>query len=293
MCLRKNSRSKNIREHMTRTTKEVIQMRRRTALRSWMNVILMTITVIGMVLLLSQAPAQAAVDCSNPSPTADADADGFTDAQECQGIVLRGDSSLFKGKTEGAALQLTRDQYLDPDTKDLFVILVAATPSKIPANPLEYISKPQSQGGLGIAVHIITPAQADPNRYVTPTEKAVRVTENLDVSATTPLGISSCGTPNGLDLATVYTQRIENFVRSVYSAAPQSLIDTYIKHTITHEVGHMVGPLAPKYNASYGGYHYKTGANDQIMNQSVYYKGTTFYIGTTYTTADQGGIKLK
>jgi len=283
-----------VQENMNPIRKEVIQVKKREGLRSWMYVIVMAVAFTGMSLLLTQVPAQAAVNCSSPSTTADADSDGFTDAQECNGIILdRGSVPVtnFPGKNSG----LTRAERLDPDTKDLFVILVPTNPSKIPlVNPLEYVSAPQSNGGLGIAVHVIGPTQADSNRYVSSfsTEKAVRVTESLDASTTTPLGISSCGTPNGLDLATVYTQRIENHVTSINQGPSPSLTETYIKHTIAHEVAHMLGPLAPKYNASYGGYHYKTGTN-VILDQSVYYKGTTLYIGTTYTSADKTGVKLK
>ncbi len=276
-----------VQENKNFERKEVIQMEKREILWSWVHIILTVVVVVGLNLLLIQAPAMAAVDCNNPSTEADADLDGFTDAQECIGITLY-NGSLFLGKDSG----VNRADRLDPDTKDLFVILVYASPTKIPANPLEYVSAPQSQGGLGIALHVIVPEQADTNRLVTSTQKAVRVTESLDDSTTTPLGVTSCGTPNGLDLATVYTQRIINHVTSVNPSASQTLKDTYIKHTIAHEVGHMVGPLAPTYNANYGGYHYKTGTN-VILDQSVKYKGTTFYIGTTYTSADKSGIKLK
>jgi hypothetical protein len=285
------------------TRKELTQMKKRKGLRSWMSVMLMAAAVMGMCLLFAHVPAQAAVTCPTTS-TADPDGDGFTNQQECDGITLA-DGSHFYGKTEGIARGLSRDQYLDPDSKDLFVILVPANPSNFPGyqenppNPLkslEYVSKPQSGGGLGFIVHVINSTQASSSRVVSSssTQKAVKVTESLDESNSNILGFSSCGTPNGLDLATVYTKRIINFVNSVYGGATLSsdLIDTYIKHTIAHEVGHMVGPLAPKYNASYGGYHYKTGTN-VIMDQSVYYKGITFYIGTTYTSADQTGAKLK
>ena len=279
-----------VNENQNYKRKEVIQMKKREGLGSWMHVILMAVAVMGMSLLFVRVPADAAVTCPTIS-TADPDGDGFTDQQECDGITLA-NGSHFRGKSEGVSQGLPRDQYLDPDTKDLFVILVPASPSKIPANPLEFVSNPQSQGGLGIAVHVIGPTQADSNRYVTTTQKAVRVTESLDVSNLNILGMSSCGTPNGLDLATVYTQRIENHVKSVNPAASPDFIATYIKHTIAHEVGHMVGPLAPKYTANYGGYHYKTGTK-VILDQSVYYKGTTLYIGTSYTSADQSGVKLK
>jgi hypothetical protein len=225
----------------------------------------------------------------------DRDNDGISDDQELNGITLYGGTTI-PGKNSG----LPRDQRLDPDTPDLFVILDQATPSKFPANPLEFALKPQSQGGLGfIAFHVIPGAQTQGDRFLNflTAQKAVRVTESLDVSDPTVLGSSTCGTPDQ-DRGTVYTQRIVDHVNSVYQAAgggtpPPSLIETYIKHTITHELAHMVGPLAPTYNANLGGYHYQSLPNDLIMNQFVYHEGTIFYIGTSYSSADQGGVKLK
>jgi len=288
-----------VQENLHITRKEVIQMKKREGLRSWMYIIFMAVTLMGLNMLLSQVPAQAAVDCPASSSTTDTDKDGFTDFQECNGITLA-DGTSFPGKSSQAAITVR----LDPDTRDLFVILAPATPSSfLPANPLEFVSKPVSQGGLGLNVHVITATQAATDRTVCPNctlptgqttkQKAVRVTESLDVSNPNLLGISKPGTPNGLDLATVYTQRIKNSFTSILGTTPsQDLIDLYIKHTIAHEIGHMVGPLAPTGSSSYGGYHYKSGTN-VIMDQSVYYKGTTFYIGTTYTSTDQTKTKLK
>ena len=174
-----------VQENLHITRKEVIQMKKREGLRSWMYIIFMAVTLMGLNMLLSQVPAQAAVDCANASSTTDTDKDGFTDYQECNGITLA-DGTFFPGKSSQAAITVR----LDPDTRDLFVILVPATPSSFPANPLEFVSKPVSQGGLGLNVHVITPAQA-PNRVVSPsTQKAVRVTESLDVSNPNLLGIS-------------------------------------------------------------------------------------------------------
>jgi hypothetical protein len=117
----------------------------------------------------------------------------------------------------------------------------------------------------------------------------------VDTSTSNVLGESDgCGTPNGMDNARIYTQRIRDFVNS--KGADPSLIETYIKQVIAHEIGHTVGPLKSPYDANCGGYHYCTiqppGTN-VIMEQSVYHSGTTFYIGTIYTTADQTGVKLK
>jgi hypothetical protein len=228
---------------------------------------------------------------------ADRDNDGISDDQELNGITLAG-GMFVPGKNSG----LSRDQRLDPDTKDLFIILAqvqAPDVSKFPANPLEYALKPQSQGGLGfIAFHVIPETQTLGDRFLhsLSAQKAARIAESLDVSNPTVLGSSTCGTPDQ-DKGIVYTQRIENHVNSVYQAAgvtpAPGLIDTYIKHTIAHELGHMVGPLAPANNPKYGGNHYQSLPNDLLMNQFVYYTGTTFYIGTSFTSADQTGVKLK
>jgi hypothetical protein len=313
---RRSPRSWMIEENPDTTIKEVIQMKRREGLRSWMYAILIALAVMGMSLLLSQVPAQAAVSCANVSSTSktDTDGDGFTDYDECRGITFAG-GGTFPGKNS-ANRPSDRSQYLDPDTKDLFVILVRKTPTSLmPAKPtnaedvaywFEYIIHPvgQSTGqfGLGFAVHEIPATQA-PNRTVcsttgcqTPTgqtvkQKAVKISESLDQTADNILGYtSSCGTPNGPDLTTIYTQKIYNLLSRINQL---SQLDLYIKHTIAHEIGHTVGPLAPVNDPNYGAYHYQSADNHLIMDQSVYQSGGNVYIGTQYTAGDQAGVHLK
>jgi len=260
-----------------------------------------TIAILFFSLLLvicMMSQVQAAVNCAN-----DVDCDGFTDTQESSTGITLADGSTFPACS---GTTLTRDACLDPNTPDLFVILIKATDtggaySNIPAtNPLGLVSAPKASGGLGLAVHIITPGQANSNRFVTSTQKAVRITESLDVSATDVLGAASTGTPNGLDAAVIYTERIKKHVTGVYAGVnqlpPAGFIDDYIRHTIAHEVGHMSGPLTTAYNSRYGGYHYQSGTN-LILDQSVAYSvkgGTvTWKLGKTYSTADQSAIKLK
>ncbi|MBM4338428.1 MAG: hypothetical protein FJ110_02685 [Deltaproteobacteria bacterium] len=252
--------------------------------------------LLAIAMAFAQTPASAQVECRNVQAgnTTDTDNDGFSDYEECNGITLA-DGTPFNS--------------LDPNKKDLFVILIPADPSYLPSEPLEYVY------GLGINVHKIYPEQAsnDPDyrndRIVSPgsvyQQKAVRVAESL-VTEIDPhiLGISFEGTPNSRDNAVVYTAKIINHVNSVYASAnagqpPSDIISRYIKQTIAHEIGHVIGPLAPvslRDQERYGGYHYKSGTN-VIMDQSVYYtvKGNkvTFYIGTTYTSLDKEGIKLK
>jgi hypothetical protein len=171
----------------------------------------------------------------------------------------------------------------------------------LPANPLEFLSKPQAEDGLGITTHVITEPQAALDRSITPTQKAVRVTESLHPTGNI-LGVANQGTPNGLDEATVFTERIRNHVHSVYEEAgtllpadvEETVIIPYIKQTIAHEIGHMTS-LAPDYNSRFGGYHYRSGSG-VIMEQSVKYtvkKGqVTFYIPEVYADASQNAVTL-
>jgi hypothetical protein len=236
---------------------------------------------------------------------ADYDNDGFTDFQECNGITLF-DQTEFPGSNTGPA---DRSLRLGPAEKDLFVILVRAANSLIPMDdPLEFVSAPIDQGGLGIITHLITEAQAD-DRTVSPPwpQKAVRVTEDPHPDGII-LGYANQGTPNGLDDATIYTEHIRKHVEDVcaegtvycrnstpFADGPAAIIPIYIKHTIAHEIGHMTR-LAVDYNRRFGGYHYKAGS-EVILEQAVKYtskKGkVTFYISTEYAEPSQQGIQLQ
>lgn len=296
--------------------------------RCWIYLILMTVTLIGMSLLLSQAAqaAQVADRCASnkltETSTTDTDGDGFTDYQECFGITLA-NGQHFPGKIEGVAAQLPRSQYLDPDSKDLFVILVRSDDPGVLAGPTKithqvnnaadvaywfpFVSSPVGQNtgqyGLGFAVHLITADQA-PDRIVCPDcilptgqkvkQKAVKISESLDATKDNILGYtSSCGIPNGPDLTTVYTLKIYNLLKSVMGTVPQDKLDLYIRHTIAHEIGHTVGPLAPVNYPEYGPYHYQSADNNLIMDQSVYQSENNVYVGTQYTSGDQAGVHLK
>jgi hypothetical protein len=140
----------------------------------------------------------------------------------------------------------------------------------------------------------------------------MKITESSDISKPDILGTSNYGTPNGLDLATVYTQRIYNFIQSVCGTGflnnpdcsdstgvwGQALVDKYVKHTIAHEAGHTM-KLTKTFNSAYGGYHYAPSTSEPllIMAQSVTYvrdgSKVTFYIGGGFTSDDQINAKLK
>jgi len=284
--------------------------------RPWIYAMMMTVALIGMSVLLREVPAHGAVTCSpTMSKTTDSDGDGLTDYQECYGITL-GDGTCVCGQAGccGGTAAKTQAPPLNPNMRDLFVIMApvqSPATSYFPPAPLPYVSNSQSLGGLGITVHLISQGQvmkgSTTGRNVTATQSAAMVVENLSISNPNIMGYTNTGTPNGLDDSTIYTQNIVNQVTSLCPpsvtcylggspATPAAIINAYIMHTINHEVGHVLGPLAPVYNANYGGYHYKTGTG-VIMDQSVYYtsKGSTvtFYIGQTYEAGDQKAVKMK
>ena len=266
-------------------------MKKRQCRRLRVGLRFMAAAALMLALPLTQARAQ--VNCATVtagSPT-DSDRDGFTDYQECNGIDLDLGTAPARHFPTCVGTTLSRDQCLDPNTKDLFVILVPATPSLIPSDPLKFVSAPQSGGGLGIATHMLTPDQAGSDRRVTSAspQPAMRCTENLDPTGNI-LGISNYGM--ALDASVVFTKRITNFVNSVYASVgqtpPAGLLDDYTRHTFAHEIGHTIA-LTATYDSRYGGYHYKSGTI-VVMEQAVKYtvKGSkvTFYVSTAFATQD-------
>lgn len=299
-----------MKKNQDNTGREVIfNMKKGEDLRSCTYAVLILISALAFVMLLIQSPAHGAVTCSTKmSTTTDSDGDGFTDYQECYGITA---PVSFPGKTSEQA----RANRLDPDSKDLFVIVVPYSGGYFNQyfqspymDALEFVTKPITGLGDKVTVHPLTTDLT--NRYVTnspfPGQKAIRVAESLDMSDPLTLGISNYGTPNKLDFATVFTKRIVQFIDSQCAGANACVDSTgisnrdelkkkYIKHVIAHEVGHVVS-LTNVSNANFGGYHYQTGTN-VLLDQSVYYtnkSGTvTYYIGTNYTTNDQSVFKVK
>lgn len=278
-----------------------------------LNLILI-LMVLGLVIWSGQAIA--VVDCNNALDTAaDADSDGLTDYQECNGITLA-DGIVIPGARTGVV-----PGGLNPDAKELFVILVPASSDSILSqittdrNPLSFMSDLATAGGLGVNNHILlsdsrVACLIDPanDRCITEqpqVQKAVRVGESLDPIGNI-IGIAQYGTPNGPDKAVVYTERIRSFVNGLCAGKTAckdyvsgltglELIKLYSQHTLNHEIGHTTS-LTTAYDSRFGGNHYKSGTGF-IMDQSVYYtdKGgrVTFYIPTDHTDLDRQGVKLK
>jgi hypothetical protein len=256
-------------------------------------------------MVLNQTPARAAVDCASvgPNDMTDTDKDGFTDYDECYGVTYAGSGSIL-GSQNCTYSDTTK--CLNPDKPDLFVIWVPAAGGYFDTlytmNPLEFIS-----GGLGIVTHILAPNQAGADRTVCqscaiPTDqsirqKAVRVTEDLDVSTLDVFGQSNDGgTPNDLDAGRVFTKRIHDYLYILdgNNEPPPDVVYRYMKHTIAHEIGHSI-KLRAKYTRNYGGYHYKSGTG-WVMDQAISCprNGTSvdLNIGTQFAPEDRTGTSM-
>jgi hypothetical protein len=263
-----------------------------------------------LALVLAFFPVHAdAVTCPVPAGSTDTDADGFTDQQECNGLLLAPGLTLPAGLTSipvcpPNVAAADRPNCVDPNSKDFFVVIARATPTLIPTNSTQFISDSLSQGGLAITVHEIVEGQVGPDRLVMlgGTQKYLKVTESLAPATAddNSLGVGNVGTVNSaFAFAIVFTQRIVDYHASVYASknrqAPAAERDNYIRHTVAHEISHNLDLCACPDNPRTGGRHYKTGTV-VVMEQSV--KVTTsgstvvFSISTDYPSADQTGAHL-
>ena len=289
--------------------------------------ILASAIVLALALIIVPKQAMAATLATCPSPGTvdsglDTDRDGFTDMQECSGITLIDGNRLPNGQLTilpciPGVTGPERSNCVDLNSRDAFVLVTRATLTKIPSNPYVFILGSQLAGGLGTTIHEISTSRTDRLVTISSKQLAAHLVESLQpaISSTDPLindvdlGRSNQGML--LDYATVFTQRIADFVNSVCVAGitcvdsnvatngiatPQAVIDHYIRHTIAHELGGHVLTLAPVYNINFGGNHYQSGTY-VVMEQSLKYtkKGTkvTWYISTTYTDPDRAAVKLQ
>jgi hypothetical protein len=258
-------------------------------------------------LLLAAVPAWSAVDCAAlADPGGDFDSDGILNGEECTSITL------FDGTTSVPSCPgASSAGCLDPNKKDVFVILNSLSSSLIPADPFALVT--ESATGLDIVVHEITYYQANPtDRTILVRDgmnavRAAQITENHTPATATDTKIGTAQQGMLIDRATVFTQRIVDKVHAACSGSPckdvsgigefdiQDLIDLYMRHTIAHELGHILG-VAPEPNKRFDGHHWKAGSGF-VMDQSIVYtsrKGTvTFYITTPYKAESQSSIAVQ
>jgi len=245
------------------------------------------VLLLSLSLLLGNAQAQV-----------DTDNDGFTDVQETAGIQLIPGVTLpggisFLGSCGPNALPT--DPCVDPNGPDVFVILVRATGSRIPANPLAFMVN--LSPALGI--HEISNST---DRLISSVsaQKAIRITEDRNTNDTIWGRSLFQGTPNSAGEATVFTERIKVALDQKYqsvgqAAAPQTVVDNCVRHTIAHESGHNEA-ISPTANSRFGGYHYAT-SDKVVMSQSatITVKGSTVTVicPNTYASPDITSFRLK
>jgi hypothetical protein len=278
------------------------------------------LSVVATSLLLAGTAFGQATIC--PGGDGDFDGDGFSDALECDGFsmldplqveVIGADGSVVPSPFLPSCFgqeNPERQYCASAEQSDLFVIVVAANPSGMPSGPLETATRPISEGGLGMNVHLLIEDPANPgNRRVAAAlgQKALRITESLDPNGEI-LGQSNYGTPNGLDRATIWTTRIANFVAATCSSDDDScrtntgalgytqVTDALARWVVEHEMGHSYR-LSADYNKRFGGYHLKAGT-DSVMAQFISYSTskktgvTTLFIPQTFDAQSQADALL-
>lgn len=246
-------------------------------------------TALALAFLLAAAPSWAAVTCATTesTSTADADGDGYTDFEECGGITIYG-TQVTVPACPGENLDYPALGCLDPDKKDLFVILLRAASSKIPADGLSSISM------IGAVVHEVPDAviKLMPYANITYNQRASKIVESLDTNGT-DFGEMPWGTPNSTSSGSIYTQRIIDFVTAKGGSA--DIYDAYIREVLAHEVGH--GLRLTSAFSSKLGYHEANTTPGTIMQQAVVYTGRrapyTWYIPTTWSGASLSSYRLK
>jgi hypothetical protein len=242
----------------------------------------------------------------------DTDGDGVSDFLECRGgntlaqlrpgVTVNGQAVIDTCQGTG----LPRAACLDPNTPDIFVILVPDTlnGSRIPANPFQVLTRPVANGGLGLAVHPLVDGRgpgSDRSVLLGSAVKAPRCTEDNSLATSQVIGQANWGTPGGLDECVVRLLAVENYVRSRFTenkfpdpgpnCGPCEALKVQV---INHELGHMI-QLRFLYDARFGGHHYKTGSgflHDQATTYRVTRSGITFSIPTVVSGADQGDFGL-
>lgn len=277
------------------------------------------LVVAASLLFAGAAFGQGASICPGQAEsTADFDGDGFADYDECLPLFMLDNLEVEVIGADGAigfsdTLPTCFGQE-NPDRRycasaeqsDLFMIVVPASPSALPPGPIEVATRPISQGGLGLNLHLLTETGDPGDRTVSAIsdQKAIRITESLNPTGEV-LGQANYGTPNNIDRATIWTSRISSFVAANCSVDCETntgafgigaVTDALARWVIEHEVGHMF-QLSATYEKRFGGYHLKAGT-DSMMAQFVSFSTskktgvTTFFIPTTFDPQSQADAKL-
>ncbi len=272
------------------------------------------LVVVGTVAWLGAESAEAACTV-NPcvaggSALFDCDRDGFTDAEECNGLTAPPAAFAFPSCNSAPG-----PSCLNPMVPDVFVLFqkapVGSVYTALGITNQQAFSPITQSGGGGLAqrVHVLEPATAvllpsQGGRGVTARQSAFLIRESLSAFPGCPVTASLGFTPGGGVAPSlnqgkegvVFTQRIVDHVSCVYldggesptsAAATQDKIDM-ILHTTAHELTHNQR-LAPDSVSRFGGHHYKTGSGC-VMDQAVTYstrKNVTFSTSLSYCAPSQ------
>ena len=283
-------------------------MRTEGRTRSRKDLVLSAVGGLALALIIILFPTKVAqAHCA----AGDSDGDGFINETECHDITFAGTqpaAGTFPtcvGRTFTATF--TRNDCVDPNSKDLFVILVKATPSSnfdlltdLRNNILllfDFISKPISQGGLGYTIHLITADKVDSSNRVCLSEcpHAVKVIESLDLNGTTT-GYADQPT----DSVFVYTGRIRKTIVDAWASVlvaeaniPASDFLTYYRETTAQEIAHHLG-LRATCTITYG-CHTAPGKGFVVDYQVTFTArsgSVTWKFGTVFEAADQGAASF-
>jgi len=280
-----------------------------TQLRVGFLILAMALFGLGML----PGTVHAAVNCGTASFSTDADRDGLSDAEECNGITLSGGQGLVFADAAGSYPNLNtqgstipscgpssiRRNCLDPNTPDVFVMLVLQGQSSIPLACWSFtpINRPPTDalGGLGVTTHIILPNPNTPqNRLVTTIQNAVQLAESADTSDG-DFGQTDWGAPNnalpesspGTPFIVSFPNRIDTYLNKNGVTDQASHISVKCRN-VAHELGHSLGLIAGAlWNPSYGTYHYKTGSG-YLMDQHIQVKGGRVIAPTKITSTEPG-----
>ncbi|MFC1788406.1 hypothetical protein ACFLZE_00645 [Thermodesulfobacteriota bacterium] len=238
--------------------------------------------------------------CVNEPPEGDFDGDGFTNEMEClPGLVTESQNYIasfnYPSCVENPAPE-ERKYCLDPESKDLFIELKPldgsdGNESILPPEPLKYVNC-EGDGCLGITTHLVgngTNIPLPPDRTVVRDvsgaviQKALRVTEDAKIVEQFGENLDERSVPpEGKDNITIYTYRIRDYITEILGDN-QDAIDTFMWHTIAHEVGHGVF-LWIACSDRYGGCHQRSGVQ-QHMEESVKVQGGVIYTSTMFDDA--------
>ena len=239
----------------------------------------------------------------NSLPYGDNDLDGFTNQEECEGLVAGEttyDNHIVYLSIPGRNSGVLRENRLDPESKDLFLgviplldgSLLSGTRERLAAGSLsanlpKYDEAGSITGHLGIYTHLLTESQLKAlpatREIIAGRQKWLRVTESKDLSGKFGSSVDTNAPPDGKDDIKIFTYFIRQFVNDVFADGVDhpEVWEDINDQVFCHEAfGHGI-KVYPEYNARYDGYHLRPGTGF-MMEEAMKVQGTEFYPAYLY-----------